>query len=129
MSDLVSVRLPRSSRNTFYGKLVLLLGLSVWAGRYFALDTAADYAKGQALTLAQYTANFEGYRAHLMGTQYSVAVGVLIFGGMIGGFFAAYEVLGSLIGALIGRVLPSELDAPASTTMADRALTTGGIDA
>ena len=77
------------------------------------MDIAADYAKGQALTLDSYTADYEAYRAELMGSTWSVPEGVLIYGVMLFGVFAIYEILGWMAGALIGRVLsqnPKRID-------------------
>lgn len=114
MTDDSFIRLPGGKRNTFYGKCLLVAIAACLVGRWMSADMAADYAKGQALTLEAYTAGFEAHRAELMSSTMSLPVGILVAGVMITGLFAAYEVLGALLGTLISRMMPAESPAPGS---------------
>jgi hypothetical protein len=112
MTDDSSIRSQGSARNTFYGKCLLVAIAACLIGRWVSADMAADYAKGQALTLEAYTAGYEAYRAGLMDSTISLPVGILVAGIMITGLFAVYEVLGALLGTLISRMAPTEPRAP-----------------
>jgi hypothetical protein len=86
--------MPRiAPRHHVAAKLILVLALGALTGVAYRRSVVADYQKYQALTLEDYTANFESYRASLYQPQYPwwgyagiVAVGFLAL-------FGTYELL------------------------------------
>lgn len=104
-----SIRIAWKLRNRIVGKALLVVVLSVLAGLGFAATFADDYAKGQALTLEAYTADFDAYRAGLLDTTIWPAWGWMMMSVlMLGGAVVIYELAGWLFGWLVGKAWPDE---------------------
>ena len=98
------LRIPPSLRNKVLGKLFLVVLLSIGLGFAMTSSFAADYELGSALTLEEYTANYDEYRAGLIGTEQWPAWGwIMICFLLLGGVVLAYEAAGSGIAWLVGR--------------------------
>lgn len=112
MSDATSIRMSLRARNTLLAKCFLILLLSWLSGRALAKDVAADYARGEALTLEEYTAGYEAYRAELMSVDMPPAAGIIVFGVVVGGILVLYELAGAGFGMLIGKMFPPSEEGP-----------------
>ena len=102
-----SFQIAWSLRNRIVG-LLLVVVLSVLAGLAYAASFAADYAKGQALTLEAYTADFDAYRAGLLDTTVLPAWGwIMICVAMLGALVIAYELAGWAFAWVVWKAWPA----------------------
>jgi hypothetical protein len=91
-------------RNRAIGKFLLIVVLSILLGVWVAADSAADHAKGVGLTLEQYTAEYDMYRAGLMGSEVlGPWANIMICFLLLGGAFLAYEAIGSGLAWVVGK--------------------------
>jgi hypothetical protein len=84
------MRLPRFVAK---GTIIVLAGLAI--GYYMGLDTAHDSARGRALTMKQYIADFEHHKAHLESAAIPMIPSLLIGVLMTTFTFGVYELLGA----------------------------------
>lgn len=109
-------------RHLVAGKLLAMVLLGAGLGYLLGLSMAADAAKGAALTLDDYVAEFETYRAGLVDSAMPVGAVVVIGILMVVGALILYEALSVLLSwgvAWLMPQLPSE--APAEGSEASRA--------
>jgi hypothetical protein len=107
MSEL-DFRISPRLRNRLLGKLILVTVLSALMGYAFAVDYASDLAKGNALTLELYTADFDAYRAGLLdAVQWPMWGLAMLSFFMLGCVVLAYEVLGAAFGWGMGKLWAS----------------------
>ena len=98
------LQIPPALRNRVLGKTFLVVILSALLGVALTMSIAADYAKGSALTLAQYTSNFEEYRAGLLnGPRWSAWAWSMVCFLLVGGVVILYEAFGWLFAAGVAR--------------------------
>ena len=101
-------RVSPKLRNRLVGKLILVTLLSALAGSALAGDFASDLAKGNALTLELYTADYDAYRAGLLETTQWPTWGLaMLCFFMLGLVLVAYEVLGAAFGWAVARLWAS----------------------
>lgn len=110
LRDQITVQVSREARNTLIGKAVCLLVFGVIAGYSYHVSVLADNARAAALTLQEYTADFEEYKAGLVQEEWPLWGHVTLLLVMLGGFFGVYEALGWVCGRVTGRLLPSSAD-------------------
>ena len=113
----IALRLSPRLRNRLLGKLILITILSALAGYALAAEFASDLAKGNALTLELYTADYDGYRAELLeAVQWPVWGLAMLCFFMLGCVVVAYEVLGAAFGWAVARLWGSrEVEAETGT--------------
>lgn len=91
-------RMLSMSPYVLFGKALLTLGLALWAADAMTESARTDLARGEALTLEEYTAGYEAHRADLMddtdGFGVNAAIMIVLFAGTV----ALYEVLGYGLG-------------------------------
>jgi hypothetical protein len=63
MTEGVTLHLSTRARNRFVAKIVVACAIGATFAVFFNKSQLADYEKGQQLTLAQYTADFEVFKA------------------------------------------------------------------
>ena len=103
MSDL-TFRISPALRNRIIGKMLLVALLSALMGYAFAAEFAADHARGAALTLKQYTADFDAYRAELMEAgQWSGWGWTMLSFMMLGSAILTYELLATAFAWAVGK--------------------------
>ena len=88
------------------GKLILLLLVTVVAGRTYHQGLLADNEKFHTITLEEYTADFETYRAHLQGDGWPLWANIVLVGIFVVGLFGLYELLGHASGWLLATMMP-----------------------
>jgi hypothetical protein len=88
------------------GKMALVVAVSAFSGYLYHLDVLAGNARAFSLTLLEYTADFDKYKAGLIQPEWPLwgHIGLFLF--MAGGFFGVYEATGWALGWLMGRFLP-----------------------
>jgi len=99
-----TVRLGRSARLTVTAKALVALNLGGLFGYLIWRNVRSTGLEAQTLTLAQYTARFEGYREHLLTsartpmTLYVVMCALMALGAAL-----LYELLSRGLAALLSR--------------------------
>lgn len=100
--------IKRSSRNVFFAKIIILLGLSLLGSYFFAQDGIRKYERGQELTQEEYLERFDEYKGALLnGKQqyenplFSTFIMLIVLSFLIG----SYELTAVIIGFLIGKVI------------------------
>jgi hypothetical protein len=89
----VTLRLPLRTRNRFVAKVITTCLIAVIIGVAFNKSELAEYQRGQQLTLAQYTANFEVFRTGLMEHHWPLVGDILLWLAALVLFFGVYELL------------------------------------
>jgi hypothetical protein len=103
--DQLTVRVTRDVRNTMLGKALLVAGMGALGGYLYHLDVLADNVKASSLTLLEYTAGFDKYKASLIQPEWPLWGHIALVLFMVGGLVAVYEALGWVLGWLMGRLL------------------------
>ena len=102
--DPWTVRFGRSARLTVTAKALVALNLGALFGYMIWRNVRSTGLEAQTLTLAQYTARFEGYREHLLKsartpmTLYVVMCALMALGAAL-----LYELLSRGLAALLNR--------------------------
>jgi hypothetical protein len=108
MDTRITITIPKSSRNTTIGKLLVILISGCFFGYWFSLDAKADLKKAQTLTLQEYRADFDRYKADLLTPgDIPVAGGIFAMLLVLSILFGLYELLGCLMGLIIGKIFNS----------------------
>lgn len=77
----------------FVAKTILAIILGVLLGYAMATSMKADSARAKELTMKEYVADFDSYKAKLEGTQMPMAVAVVVGVLMVTAMFGIYEAL------------------------------------
>jgi hypothetical protein len=105
MDKQLTVTIPTSTKNKLIGKILVILISSGIFGYWFTLDSATQFQKGKQLTIEQYTANFDQYKAKLMSNRpMPMPLGIFAMLIVLAVFFGLYELLGLLLGLTIGKL-------------------------
>jgi hypothetical protein len=112
MDKHLIVQIPTSTKNKLIGKILVILISGGLFGYWYSVDSAAQFAKGKQLTLEQYTANFDQYKAKLLSSRpVAPPLGILAMLIVLAVFFGLYELLSLLLGLTIGKIItPQEND-------------------
>ncbi len=94
-------------KHQMIGKIILVALVGVTAGYGLGVAFAADAELGRTLTLEEYIADFESYRAELQSAEVTMAGAIALGMIMVAGFFALYEAMGLAVGWVVALVLPS----------------------
>jgi hypothetical protein len=94
------------------GKAALLLAVAGVSGYYYHREVLANNARASSLTLLEYTADFDKYKAGLIQAEWPLWGHIVLFVFMVGAFFGLYEGLGWASAWAIGRLLPSSASDP-----------------
>ena len=106
MDKLVTITIPRATRNIAVGKILAVLISGCLFGYWFSLRSEANFKKAQKLTLKEYTANYEQYKANLLSPgPIPMAGGILTMIFVLAILFGLYELLGFLLGLTIGKII------------------------
>lgn len=106
MDKQTLIKIPTSIKNTLIGKIFLVALSAGLLGYWFSIDSAAQFEKGKQLTLEQYTANFDQYKAKLLSPgRIPVPLGIFAMLIVLAVFFGLYELLGLLLGLAIGKII------------------------
>ena len=106
MDKRVTITIPRSTRNIAVGKILALLISGCVFGYWFSLRSEAEFKKGQKLTLKEYTANYEQYKADLLSPgPIPMAGGIFAMIFVLSILFGLYELVGFLLGLMIGKII------------------------
>lgn len=97
----------RSTRNVFFAKMIILLGLALLGGYVFARDGAQRYERGRELTQEKYLKEFDDYKGALLrAKQYDNPVLATFVMLMVVSFLiCSYELTALIIGFMIGKVV------------------------
>ena len=102
MNESLTVSMSRSGCSRMIAKVVVILGLGAAFGHWLTIDCEAKAAAARALTLEEYTKNFEAYRAGLVAEAYPEWLYITVGFMMALLLFGLYEVLGKLFGVVLG---------------------------
>jgi len=101
----------RRTRNIVARVIVALL-LGIAMGYAIGQSLGGDAARGRALTMKEYVANFENYKNHLIGNATPIWAAILAGVFMVVVTFAIYELLvwvvDKLLAALDRRASPAD---------------------
>jgi hypothetical protein len=106
MTEGVTLHLSTRARSRFVAKIVVACAIGVTFAVFFNKSQLADYEKGQQLTLAQYTADFQVFKANLMEHHWPLAGDVALWIALLTVFLGIYELLSAGIATLLERLLP-----------------------
>ena len=96
--------LGRSARNTVTAKALVALNLGALFGYFVWRSVRSDGLEAQTLTLAQYTARFEGYRDHLIASARAPMAGYVVLCALLTlGAALLYELLSRGLAAIMSR--------------------------
>jgi hypothetical protein len=104
VDDAITLTISRQKKNELIGKTLLVMALAVLIGLLIAAEGKRKVAEGEQLTLEQYTADFEKYRADLLDEDFPLPVAVIGSAILFFGVLGLYEVVGSGLGRMIGRL-------------------------
>jgi len=96
----------------FVAKIVIAIILGALLGYGMAASTKADAARAKDLTMKQYVADFDGYKAKLEGNQMPMAVAVVVGVLMVAALFGLYEALALGLGKVLALVTRGSTDQP-----------------
>lgn len=106
MDKRVTITIPRPARNIAVGKILALVISGCLFGYWFSLKSEADFRKGQKLTLKEYTATYEQYKADLLSPgPIPMVGGIFLMIVVLAIFFGLYELVGFLLGLMIGKII------------------------
>ena len=94
-------------KHRMIGKIILVALVGITAGYGLGVAFAADAERGHTVTLEEYIADFESYRAGLQSSEIPMAGAIPLGMIMVAGFFAIYEAMGLAVGWVVALVLPS----------------------
>lgn len=105
MDKQIRITIPTSTKNRLIGKILVLLISSGGFGYWYSVEATAQFEKGKQLTLEQYTANFDQYKAKLLSPgRIPMPVGIFAMLIFLAIFFGLYELLSLLLGLSIGKI-------------------------
>lgn len=106
MDKGVTITIPRATRNIAIGKILAVLIIGCGFGYWFTLSSEGDFHKGQKLTLKEYTANYERYKADLLSPgPMPIIGGIFAMTLVFAIFLGLYELVGFLLGLMIGKLI------------------------
>ena len=88
----------------FVAKTVIAIILGVLLGYGMARSTKADAERAKALTMKQYVADFDSYKAKLEGNQMPMAVAAVVGVLMVAAMFGIYEALAFGLGKVLALI-------------------------
>ncbi len=74
-------------------RLIVAVLLGIATGYAVGTSLASDAARGRALTMKEYVANFDEYKKHLLGNDSSMWAAIIAGVFMVVAAFAVYELL------------------------------------
>jgi hypothetical protein len=104
MAGSVTIKISRSIWNLIIGKSIILLIIGCFFGLLANTGQNDDLEFGSTLTIEQYTAGYESYRADLLDKN-SIWFNLLIGIGFVFFFGGIYELLGRFFGFLTGKIV------------------------
>ncbi len=87
------------------GKLVVIVLAAIIAGQAYHKDVLANNEKYSTITVEEYTAGFEDYRAGLQEEEWPLWGNIALIGILSVGFFTLYELLGHGVGLLLRSIV------------------------
>jgi uncharacterized membrane-anchored protein YhcB (DUF1043 family) len=105
--ESVTFVIRKSTRNVFLAKILILLGLTLLGGYWFARTGANQYEKGRELTQEKYLERFDEYKGALLNAkQYDNPLFATFIMLMFVSFFiSSYELTALIIGFIIGKII------------------------
>lgn len=102
----------RSLAHRVAAKVILVAAIGAVSGVAYHRSSVADYERSQTITLEEYTADFDAYRAGLAEEQYPLwgTMALMIFAVLA--LFGAYELLAAGLGWALALVLPARAAPP-----------------
>jgi hypothetical protein len=100
----VSVRLSLRARNLLIAKGAIVGLFGLVSGYFYHVGSVADYHRGQTVTLSDYTATFETYRATLLQHLWPLWGDLILLVMMFAVAFGAYEGLCYSIAWALGKL-------------------------
>jgi len=106
--EKLTFTITKSTKNIFFAKILILLGLTIGGGYLFTQTAAQQYKKGQELTQEQYSERFYQYKGSLLiNKQYyeNPLFSTFVILIMVSFLIASYELTALSIGFIIGKVI------------------------
>ena len=94
----------------FVAKTVIAIVLGVLLGYAMASSMKTDAQRAKALTMEQYVADFDSYKAKLDAGQLAMAPAVVVGVLMVVALFAVYEALAFGLGKILARITRGSTD-------------------
>jgi ABC-type Na+ efflux pump permease subunit len=88
----------------FVAKIVIAAIFGVLLGYGMAVSTKADAARAKELTMKQYVADFDSYKAKLEGNQMPMGIAVVVGVLMVLAMFGIYEALAFGLGKVLALI-------------------------
>jgi len=96
---------------TIVARVIVAVLLGIATGYAVGTSLASDAARGRALTIKEYVANFDEYKKHLLGNDSPMWAAVIAGVFMVVAAFAVYELLVWVVDKLL-----AAMDRRASST-------------
>lgn len=96
----------------FVAKTLIAIVLGVLLGYGMASSTKADAARAKELTMKQYVADFDSYKAKLEGGQMPTGVAAVAGVLMVAAMFGAYEAIAFGLAKVFARITRGSTDQP-----------------
>jgi hypothetical protein len=105
--ESLTLIIKRSSRNIFFAKTILLLGLTLLGGYSFAKDNARQYERGRELTQEKYLEGFNKYKNSLLDAQKydNPVLATFLMLIVVSFLICSYELTALIIGFMIGKLI------------------------
>lgn len=88
----------------FVAKILIAIILGVLLGYGMAASTKADAQRAKDLTMKQYVADFDSYKAKLGGNEMPMGIAAIVGVLMVAAMFGVYEALGFGLGKVLAWV-------------------------
>lgn len=96
----------------FVAKTVIAIIFGGLLGYGMAISAKADAGRAKTLTMKQYVADFDSYKAKLEGNEMPMAVATVVGVLMVAAMFGFYEALAFGLGKILARVTRGSTDQP-----------------
>ena len=96
----------------FVAKTVIAIVFGALLGYGMAMSTKADAERAKNLTMKQYVADFDSYKAKLEGGQMAMGVSVVVGVLMVMALFGIYEALAFGLGKILALITRGSTDQP-----------------
>jgi hypothetical protein len=105
--ESLTLIIKKPTRNIFFAKILILLGLSLGFGYWFARDSSQRYETGRELTQEKYLERFDEYKGNLISRrqQENPVLSTLVMFITMSFLIGSYELTALMIGLMIEKMI------------------------